>query len=267
MLLPYKCRPSTGPVDEAERRAWSVAADHYLVHCDREANWNKLIEIPAMRELLGDPGGKRTLEVGCGPAHYSIWLAQRGAEAHGLDPAARLLDSARDSADAADVHLHLRHGGVELLADYPEAHFDIVLFPMMLEYVDDLADAFGQARRILKPSGFVAISIVHPMRHFSEDSVLEDGTKARIVCNYLGEDVIEWSGWVMADEEGNDVQCKSRRRPIQAYTGALVSAGFLIEALVEPAAVPEASDIDPRVAASNAHCPQFLLLKAVPDPR
>ena len=87
------------------------------------------------------------------------------------------------------------------------------------------------------------------------------------MCNYLREDVIEWSGWVMGDEEGSDIQCKSRRRPIGAYVSALVSAGFLIEALVEPAAIPEACEVDARVAASNAHCPQFLLMKAAPDPR
>jgi len=94
MNLPSKTRHSQGPVDPVAREAWSRAAGRYLDHCRRDVNWNKMVEIPAMQQLLGDARGKRTLEVGCGPAHYSLWLAQQGAEAWGFDPAPDLIEAA-----------------------------------------------------------------------------------------------------------------------------------------------------------------------------
>jgi len=267
MLLPPSVRPVEGPADPTSREAWTRAADNYLAHCARAANWNKLIEIPAMRRLLGEARGKRTLEVGCGPAHYSVWLAQQGAEAWGLDPVAALLEAARGSAEAAGVELRLRPGGVECLADYPDAHFDMVLFPMMLEYVDDLASTFRQANRLLTAEGFVAISVVHPMRSFNVKHETEEGEELRIVSGYLHSGVFEWSQWIMRDADGNDIPCRSHRRTIEEYVEALIGAGFLIEALREPDASPEGWLLDPRTCRENHHCPNFLLLKAAKDAR
>ena len=267
MLLPPSVRYCPGPVDPTSRQAWTRAASNYLAHCARKTNWNKLIEIPAMRRMLGDVRGKRTLEVGCGPAHYSIWLAEHGAEAWGFDPVAALLEAAEGSAEAAGVELQLRHGGVECLSEHPSAEFDIVLFPMMLEYVDDIGATFREAHRLLKPDGFVAISIVHPMRNLSVKYETDDGEGLRIISGYLESGVFEWSLWIMRDAEGNDIVCRSHRRTIEDYVEALVGAGFLIEAIREPDASPEAWELGPRGCRNNHHCPQFMLLKAVKDPR
>jgi 2-polyprenyl-3-methyl-5-hydroxy-6-metoxy-1,4-benzoquinol methylase len=228
---------------------------------------NDLIERPAMKALLGEVPGKRTLEVGCGLAHYSRWLAGQGAEAWGLEPAPRLLTAAGEMANADGVVVTLWAGGVERLPEYTDGQFDIVLFPMMLEYVDDLEETFRQAHRILKPDGFVAISIVHPMRNLSVKHVLEGGEEARIVSGYLNSGVYEWSLWIMKDEEGNDLVCRSHRRTIQEHVEPLVGAGFLIEALVEPDAAPEAWHTDAARCRENRQCPQFMLVKAVKDPR
>ncbi len=261
MYLPPFCRRSEGPVSDTARAAWRRASENYLAPCAREANWNKLIEIPAMREMLGDSGGKTTLEVGCGPAHYSVRLATHGAEVHGLDPVPRLLEAAAQNAAEAGVELHLREGGVERLNEYPEEHFDIVLFPMMLEYVDDLAEAFGQARRILKPSGFVAISVVHPMRSFSDRHEI-DGAELAVVGHYLEAGIIEWAEWIMKDDNGDPIWCKSHRRTIEQYVMPLVEAGLAIDQLREPDATPGAEELNAKIVASNRHCPQFLLMKA-----
>jgi len=263
MMLPPNVRYTDGPVDPASRDAWTRAAGNYLAHCARESNWNKLIETPAMRRMLGEVRGKRTLEVGCGPAHYSIWLAEHGAEAWGLDPVESLLDAARANAEAAGVELRLQQGGVERLARYPDGQFGIVLFPMMLEYVDDIEGTFREAHRLLAPDGFVAISIVHPMRNLSAKCETDDGEELRIVSGYLERGVVEWSMWIMVDEQGNGIPCKSHRRTIEDYVEALVGVGFLIEALREPDASPEGWTVDPRNCRENHHCPNFLLMKAV----
>jgi ubiquinone/menaquinone biosynthesis C-methylase UbiE len=267
-MLPPKSRYSEGPVDPVAREAWSRVAHQYTDRCVEDpGSWNRLIEIPAMRKMLGDVAGKRTLEAGCGPAHYSLWLAQQGAEAWGFDPAAPMIEEARNAAEQASAELHLRVGGVELLPEYPEEHFDIVLFPMMIEYIDDLEATFRQAWRILRPDGFAAISMVHPIRAWGAKYEAEDGEELRLISDYLRRGVIEYAHWVVQADHDGEIVCKSHRRTIGDYVSALVGAGFLIEALLEPEAPPESWEIDPRRCKENVHCPQFMLIKAVRDPR
>jgi len=155
------------------------------------------------------------------------------------------------------VTVDLRVGGLELLSEYPVKHSDVVLFAMMLEYIDDLDGAFSGAARVLRPDGFVAISITHPMRHFSETIETADGRRLRAIRSYLRRYVLEWTGWIMGNAEGEDVWCKSH----------LTRAGFLIEALQEPMAIDECRTLAPRIYQSNMDCPQFLLIGAVKDPR
>jgi len=263
MLLPPSVRYCDGLVSDVARDAWSRAARNWVRHNETPNNMNDLIERPAMQALLGEVAGKRTLEVGCGLAHYSRWLAQQGAEAWGLEPAPRLLELAQAMAEAEGAGLALRAGGVELLPEYPDGHFDIVLLPMVLEYVDDLDETFRQAHRVLRPDGFVAISIVHPMRNLSVKHLTADGEELRIVSGYLNSGVYEWSLWIMKDDDGNDITCRSQRRTLQEHVEPLVRAGFLIEAILEPDAAPAAWRIDAARCKENRHCPQFLLLKAV----
>src|SRR5947209_7320688 len=70
---------------EPGRRAWASDAPSWGI-------WH----VPE-RELraLPEVAGKDTLELGCGTAYFSAWLARRGARVVGLDNSARQLASAR----------------------------------------------------------------------------------------------------------------------------------------------------------------------------
>jgi 2-polyprenyl-3-methyl-5-hydroxy-6-metoxy-1,4-benzoquinol methylase len=86
---------------------------------------------------LGDPRGKRILEVGCGSGTLSTYLALRGALAVGVDVSAGMLALARRRADVNGVS-----GRVELLASPLEdlaeddASFDAVIGNQVLHHLD-----------------------------------------------------------------------------------------------------------------------------------
>jgi len=57
---------------------YTALADEFAAHSE-SSPYNAHYERPAMLELLGDPRGKRILDIGCGAAPLLRVLSQRGA--------------------------------------------------------------------------------------------------------------------------------------------------------------------------------------------
>ena len=70
---------------ERGRRSWSQP----------QITWGSLEAAESGLGLLGDVAGKRVLELGCGTAYFSSWLARRGAAVVGLDLSERQLERRR----------------------------------------------------------------------------------------------------------------------------------------------------------------------------
>jgi SAM-dependent methyltransferase len=88
--------------DEHAFRAW--AAD--------EITWG-IFDVPETQlGVLGDVAGLDVVELGCGTAYLSAWLARRGARPTGVDLTAAQLDTARRCQDSAGrgVEFHPSHG-------------------------------------------------------------------------------------------------------------------------------------------------------------
>lgn len=82
--------------------------------------------------------GKRVLDLGCGPGHYSIALARAGA-AHvtGIDFAQGMIDRARLRAAAAGVTTHCTFLAKDFYSYEPETPFDYVIVMGVMDYVAD----------------------------------------------------------------------------------------------------------------------------------
>lgn len=135
--------------------AWTllVRAGHdvYRDHLNTPAF---LAALPPVRDLHG-------LDLGCGEGHHTRLLAARGARMLGLDVAPRFIAHAR----ATEVHQAL---GIDyLIGDaialpLASASLDFVIACMSLMDVPQPERALAEVRRVLKPGGFVQLSISHP---------------------------------------------------------------------------------------------------------
>lgn len=82
--------------------------------------------------------GRRVLDVGCGPGHYAITLARRGAaEVVGLDFAPAMIDLAARHAARAGVGERCRFLAADFLRWEPEARFDYVILMGFMDYMPD----------------------------------------------------------------------------------------------------------------------------------
>jgi SAM-dependent methyltransferase len=111
-----------------------------------------------VREALGARAGERIVDVGCGPGFYVDELAGEVGDAGsvaGVDPSAAMLQvAARRTAARSNVAFHQGDTGALPL---PDGSFDAALCVQVLEYVEDVAGALRELRRVVRPGGRVLV--------------------------------------------------------------------------------------------------------------
>jgi SAM-dependent methyltransferase len=140
------------------RAFWDVEAASYVAAGERawaraEPTWG-IWRVPESQlgVLPGDLAGKDAIELGCGTAYVSAWLARRGARVVGIDNSAAQLATARRLQQQHGLDFPLLHGNAERVP-YPDASFDLAIS----EYGACLwADPYRwvpEAARLLRPGG------------------------------------------------------------------------------------------------------------------
>ena len=90
-------------------------------------------------DLCGPVAGKKILDIGCGPGHYCVEFARRGAEVVGLDFAPVMVEKARSAAVDAGVEERCVFEVCDFLQWRQPHHFDICLAIGFFDYISDPA--------------------------------------------------------------------------------------------------------------------------------
>src|SRR5262249_61158189 len=99
-----------------------------------------------------DLAGKDAIELGCGTAYVSSWLARRGARVVGIDNSAVQLATARRLQHEHGVDFPLLHGNAEAVP-YPDASFDFAISEYGACLWADPPRWGPEAARPLRPGG------------------------------------------------------------------------------------------------------------------
>ena len=86
--------------------------------------WN--VTESELRMLPDDIGNRDAIELGCGTAYVSSWLARRGARVVGIDNSERQLATALRLQEAHRLDFPLIHGNAESVP-YPDRSFDFAI--------------------------------------------------------------------------------------------------------------------------------------------
>jgi len=102
--------------------------------------------------LPDDLNGKDAIELGCGTAYVSAWMARRGARVVGIDNSEAQLATARRLQQEHGLEFPLLHGNAEAVP-YPDASFDFAISEYGACLWADPQRWIREAARILRPGG------------------------------------------------------------------------------------------------------------------
>lgn len=134
-------------------RAWAL---------DEPNDWG-IWHVPEseLRLVPEDMTGMRAIELGCGTAYVSAWMARKGARVVGIDNSEKQLETARRLAGEHDVELELIHGNAEEVP-YPDNSFDFAISEYGAATWADPYKWIPEAHRILKPGSDLVFLAHHP---------------------------------------------------------------------------------------------------------
>ncbi len=183
------------------RAMWDEWATEYVANGERswrlgvgEETWGIWDIAEADLHLLPDDlTGLDTIELGCGTAYVSAWLARRGARPVGIDNSAEQLATARRLQAEHGLDFPLHHGNAEAVP-YPDASFDLAISEYGASIWADPYRWIPEASRLLRPGGRLlflvnGLILVLAMHDEDEDDVPADD---RLRRPYFGLHRLEW---------------------------------------------------------------------------
>ncbi len=139
------------------QEAWSVEAANYVESAERqwatdEISWG-IWEVPETEVgALPDVAGMDVVELGCGTAYVSAWLARRGARPTGIDLTEAQLATARRMQAEHALEFPLIHASAEAVP-LPDGCADLVISEYGASLWCEPAAWIGEAARLLRPEG------------------------------------------------------------------------------------------------------------------
>jgi SAM-dependent methyltransferase len=216
----------------ANRRWWDADADKYHAEHGRFLGVADFVWCPEgltedSAALLGpviDLAARRVLEVGCGSAMCSRWLAARGAHPVAFDISMGMLRHG----------LPPQHGGTVPMVQadaqampFANASFDIAFSAYgAVPFVADSAAVMREVARVLSPGGRWVFAVTHPVRWAFPDSPGPDGLTATM--SYF-----DRRPYVEFDEADTPTYVE-HHRTVGDRVRELSAAGFRLVDLVEP---------------------------------
>ncbi len=182
-------------------------------------------------QVLPDLDGLDVVELGCGTAYFSAWLAKRGARPVGVDPTPAQLATARRLQQETGIEFPLVEGVGESVP-LPGSSFDLAISEYGASIWADPYRWVPEAARLLRPGGLLV---------FLRNSTLVElcmpdagVAQERLQRAQFGMFRLEWP-----EEEGGGIEFQP---PHGVWVEILRSSGFEIERLIELQAPEGAED-------------------------
>ncbi|MFB9743151.1 class I SAM-dependent methyltransferase [Pseudonocardia sulfidoxydans] len=226
-------RRDVGPAESerASRAWWDADADDYLDEHLADIGqvdfvWSPEALHEADARLLGEVEGRRVLEVGCGSAPCSRWLATQGAHPVALDLSASMLRHARAAGTGTGVVVPLVQAGAEHLP-FADASFDIACSAYgAVPFVADPRQVMREVCRVLRPGGRWVFAVNHPMRWMFPDDPGPDGL-------VVGQSYFDRTPYLEVDDDGAATYVE-HHRTMGDRIRDVVAAGLVLDDVVEP---------------------------------
>ena len=218
---------------EAGERAWAKAEPAWGIWQVPEA------ELHLFPESLA---GKDAIELGCGTAYVSAWLARRGARVVGIDNSEAQLATARRLQRQHGLEFPLLHGDAEAVP-YPDASFDLAISEYGACLWAEPQRWVPEAARLLRPGGQLVSLTNSFLGGLCTPPQAGAAATERLLRPAFGMRRVEWP-----DAAGIEFHLSHGD-----WIRLLRHSGFEVEDLIEPRPAPGAASSYPFVAPEWAY--------------
>jgi SAM-dependent methyltransferase len=218
------------------REAWTATNTEYTDASARDSwvqddiTWGAFGIPDADVAVLGDVSGLDVVELGCGTAYLSAWLARRGARPVGIDVTPAQLETARRLQRELGVEFPLIEASAEDVP-LPDASFDLAVSEYGASIWCDPNRWVAEAARLLRPRGRLIFLCNSPLSILCAPD--EGKVEERLLRPQFGMYRFEWPG----ENEGVNFYLAHGE-----WIRVLRANGFDIEGLLELQAPPDATD-------------------------
>ena len=151
---------------------------------DTNVNRTRDLEGTAIREVLKGLQVGCSLEVGCGTGKNTLFLQHISSSHLAVDLSEAMLQQAISKVNAE--HVHFLQADITLEWDFLPGKFDLVVFSLVLEHIENLKDVFRKLGDFVSPQGHVYIGELHPFKQYA-------GSKARYEENGVVKELVTYT--------------------------------------------------------------------------
>jgi SAM-dependent methyltransferase len=166
--------------------------------------------------------GLDAIELGCGTAYVSAWLARRGVRPVGIDNSEAQLRTARALQREFRLEFPLLHGNAEDVP-LPDASFDLAISEYGASIWCDPYSWIPEAARLLRPGGQLIFLVNGALAMLTIPDEENTPSTDRLLRPHLGMHRFEWS-----DDDSVEFHL-----PHGEMIALLRQCGFSVEALLE----------------------------------
>ena len=182
---------------QRNRGAWDSFAERYAGpgRAQWEANqptWG-IYSVPEADVGMLPPSvdGLDVIELGCGTAYVSSWLARRGARPVGIDNSPAQLETARRLQAEFGVEFPLHLGNAEQ-TPFPDESFDLAISEYGASIWCDPYLWIPEAARILRPGGQLVFLVNGAILMLCAPDAEDEPATDRLLRDYFGMHCFEW---------------------------------------------------------------------------
>lgn len=219
---------------------WETIADGWTERVRTGTDQARMMVLdPAHLDIIGNVGGLRVLDAGCGEGRFARMLAERGARLTAFDLSERMI------ANAKTLDVEQPRGIDYLVLDMADLStlendcFDLAVAYLSILDVLDYERALEEVARVLKPNGRFVFSSVHPCfappvavwepRVPGTIAMLDNDKLYKKVDNYFPAREMRFRMWPTAPADTINYH-----RPISDYSHACRRAELRIVDIHEP---------------------------------
>ena len=261
------------PTVQQTRDVWDRIASWWDQQLGEGNDFQKTLIMPATDRLLDPRPGQSILDIACGNGNYSRALARKGAVVVACDYSQKFLDCARARTTPEDgriEYLNIDATNMAQLLALGIDRFDAAVCSMAMMDMVAIDPLMDSLRELLKPAGRFVFSLPHPCFCSNEMNLTADlEVRGDQIEQTYGVEIRKY----LSQESGRSVGLLNQpephyffHRPLQVIFAACLSAGFVIDAMEEPAFPKGSGAKNPFSWQKRPEIPPAIVLRSFPKP-